>query len=44
MALKILFDEESTLLEDEKKATELIEEVGIPAHLNMSLCYLQLEE
>jgi tetratricopeptide (TPR) repeat protein len=44
MALKILFDEESTLLEDEKKATELIEEVGIPVHLNMSLCYLQLED
>jgi len=44
MALKILFDEDTSLLEDEKKATDLIEEVGIPVHLNLAFCYLQLED
>lgn len=44
MALKILFDEEASLSEDEKKATELIEEVGIPVHLNLAFCFLQLED
>lgn len=44
MVLKILFDEESSLVEDEKKATELIEEVGIPVHLNMAFCFLQMED
>ncbi len=44
MALKILFDEETSLSEDEKKATDLIKEVGIPVHLNLAFCYLQLED
>ena len=44
MALKILFDEETSLIEDEKKASELIEEIGIPVHLNLAFCFLQLED
>ena len=44
MALKILFDEDTSLSDDEKKATDLIEEVGIPVHLNLAFCYLQLED
>jgi tetratricopeptide (TPR) repeat protein len=44
MALKILFDEDTSLSEDEKKATDLIEEVGIPVHLNLAYCFLQLED
>ncbi len=45
MALKIIFDEETSLEEDnEKRATELIEEVGIPVHLNLALCYLKIED
>jgi tetratricopeptide (TPR) repeat protein len=43
MALKILFDDEK-FSEDEKKATEIIENVGIPVHLNLAFCYLQLQD
>lgn len=43
MALKILFDDEK-FAEDEKKATELIENVGIPVHLNLAFCYMQLQD
>jgi hypothetical protein len=43
MALKILFDDEK-FSENEKKATELIEEVGIPVHLNLAYCYLQIQD
>ncbi len=43
MALKIIFDDEK-FSEDEKKATEFIEEVGIPVHLNLAFCYLQLQD
>ncbi len=44
MALKILFDDEKSLAEDEKRATDLIEEVGIPVHLNLAFCFLQVED
>jgi tetratricopeptide (TPR) repeat protein len=44
MAIKILFDEENCLETDEKQATDLIEEIGIPVHLNMALCFLNLED
>ena len=44
MALKIVFDEDHFNNEDDLKASELIEEVGIPVHLNLAYCYLQLEE
>ncbi len=43
MALKILFDDEK-FSEDEKKASEIIEDVGIPVHLNLAFCYLQLQD
>lgn len=43
IAMKILFDEEH-IFENDKNATELIEEVGIPVHLNLALCFLQLED
>ena len=45
VALKIVFDdEELNLANDEEKATALINEVGIPSHLNSALCYLNLED
>jgi tetratricopeptide (TPR) repeat protein len=45
MALKILFDDEQYNNGlDDLKAAELIEEIGIPVHLNLAYCYLQLEE
>ncbi len=43
MALKIIFDNEN-FSEDDSKATELIEDVGIPVHLNLAFCYMQLED
>lgn len=43
MSLKLAFDEENTNFDD-NKATELIEEVGIPVHLNLAFCFLQLED
>jgi tetratricopeptide (TPR) repeat protein len=43
VALKIIFDDEhNTLQEDEQKATQLIEDVGIPVHLNLAYCFLEL--
>lgn len=42
ISIKLLFDDEGFLTEE--KATELIEEVGIPVHLNLALCYLQMED
>jgi tetratricopeptide (TPR) repeat protein len=43
--LKKVFDQNQEMLsKDDKKATELIETIGIPAHLNIALCYLQLED
>jgi tetratricopeptide (TPR) repeat protein len=44
MSLKILFDDDTSLTEDDKKATQLIEEIGIPVHLNLALCYLKMKD
>ena len=44
IGLKKLFDEDTSLASDDKKATDLIDEIGIPVHLNLAFCFLQLED
>ena len=42
--MKMLFEHEDNLINDEQTAVKFIKEIEIPVCLNLSLCYLKVEQ